>query len=74
MAPTKRFNKKPVIPLTTTSAGDENHEYIKHSRSITENNVTETVEERIIKIGDAYTPRQLLDFLTAFAQARISLH
>ena len=73
MAPTKRHNKKPVIPLTKDTV-DDKAEYIKHSCSTTENGITETVEERIAKVGDSFTPRQLLDFLTAFAQARISLH
>jgi len=73
MAPTKRHNKKPIIPLTKDTV-DEKAEYIKHSRSTTADGVTETVEERIIKVGDSFTPRQLLDFLTVFAQARATLH
>ena len=76
MAPTRRNNKNPVIPLLPSVEEKDFHpEYIKHTRSVTDNNgVSEAVEERVPKIGDETTVRQLLQFLTVFNQARRSLH
>lgn len=75
MAPTRRHNKTPVIPLMPTAEEKEfKPEFVKHTRSTTDaNGVGETVEERIPKIGDETTVRQLLSFLTTFGQARATL-
>ena len=76
MAPTRRNKRKPIIPLLPSQEEkDHKPEYVKHSRSSTDNNnVTESIEERVPIIGDESTPRQLLDFLARFQQARRSLH
>ena len=74
MDPTKKKTTKPIIPPIPLKEDSENKpEFIKHSRTETHNNVSESVEERILKIGDESTPYQLLQFLTAFSKARTNL-
>ena len=48
-------------------------DYVKHQRTITEDDVRETGEERVPKLTDEATPLQVLHFLTAFDRARTNL-
>ena len=75
MAPTCRGNKKAVIDLVPPKE-DKNDKpiYIKHTWTVTDpQGMSESVEERIPKIGDESTPQQLLCFLTTIHQAKSTL-
>lgn len=67
--------RAPVIPfLREKGQDDDDVEYIKHSRVTTDkDNVRETTEERVPKLNDEATPRQILLFLAAFRRARQAL-
>ena len=68
--------RAPVIPFLREKGKDDDDDvkYIKHSRVTTDkDNVRETTEERVPKLNDEATPRQILLFLAAFRRARQAL-
>ena len=77
MAPSRRQNHRPVIPLQPSEAEKSVHiEYVKHLVTFNdpEEGTSETMTERIPKVNDETTIRQFLEFFTSFRHAHNTLN
>ena len=68
----RRNHRAPIIPFDD-DFDESTLEFVKHERTTMENDIRETISERVPRLSDDASPHEILRFLAAFKRARDNL-